>query len=317
MEHFKRVTMSGCGRINTDGPQNAVIMGRKTWESIPPQFRPLPGRLNVVLSRRQPTTDSDAYKYPEDVMVASSFSDAVAQLERACTDKCRVGQVFVIGGAQVYQEALEQGFVNSVIYTEIADIPNAKFDAYFPKLDKADWNVQPFRFNDNQDDVNKENHADDAPCDQVDAKSGIRYRFLQFTRKQKIGTATPHSSDNAEEMQYLDLCRDILATGIRRGDRTGTGTLSKFGTQMRFSLRDDTLPLLTTKRTFWRGVAEELLWFIQVRNSPSHGTLGYSLVSHLDDAKSTHIHHDRAIPMPTIWPPRIFIFGTAMDRENF
>ena len=50
---------------------------------------------------------------------------------------------------------------------------------------------------------------------------------------------------------------------VQRGDRTGTGTLSKFGTQMRFSLRNGTLPLLTTKRTFWRGVAEELLWFIQ------------------------------------------------------
>ena len=69
---------------------------------------------------------------------------------------------------------------------------------------------------------------------------------------------------NHEEEQYLNLCRDILDTGVRRGDRTGTGTLSKFGTQMRFSLRDGRLPLLTTKRTFWRGVAEELLWFVSV-----------------------------------------------------
>ena len=45
-------------------------------------------------------------------------------------------------------------------------------------------------------------------------------------------------------------------------ERTGTGTLSVFGRTMRFSLRDGTLPLLTTKRTFWRGVAEELLWFV-------------------------------------------------------
>jgi dihydrofolate reductase/thymidylate synthase len=49
---------------------------------------------------------------------------------------------------------------------------------------------------------------------------------------------------------------------VVRGDRTGVGTISKFGLSMRFSLRDDTLPLLTTKRVFWRGVAEELLWFI-------------------------------------------------------
>jgi len=64
------------------------------------------------------------------------------------------------------------------------------------------------------------------------------------------------------EQQYLALIRDILRSGVRRGDRTGTGTLSKFGVQMRFSLRDGILPLLTTKRVFWRGVAEELLWFI-------------------------------------------------------
>ena len=44
---------------------------------------------------------------------------------------------------------------------------------------------------------------------------------------------------------------------------SGTGTISMFGTQMRFSLRDEVFPLLTTKRVFWRGVAEELLWFIR------------------------------------------------------
>ncbi|CAM9805303.1 unnamed protein product [Heterosigma akashiwo] len=70
------------------------------------------------------------------------------------------------------------------------------------------------------------------------------------------------AAGNPEEQQYLDLLREILETGARRGDRTGTGTLSKFGVQMRFSLRDETLPLLTTKRVFWRGVAEELLWFV-------------------------------------------------------
>eukprot|EP00455_Lapot_gusevi_P050842 TRINITY_DN7467_c0_g1_i3.p1 TRINITY_DN7467_c0_g1~~TRINITY_DN7467_c0_g1_i3.p1 ORF type:complete len:281 (+),score=79.06 TRINITY_DN7467_c0_g1_i3:27-845(+) len=50
--------------------------------------------------------------------------------------------------------------------------------------------------------------------------------------------------------------------GVVRGDRTGTGTISKFGLQMRFSLRDGRFPLLTTKQVFWRGVAEELLWFV-------------------------------------------------------
>ena len=53
-----------------------------------------------------------------------------------------------------------------------------------------------------------------------------------------------------------------MTTGVYRGDRTGTGTIGKFGATMRFSLRDGVLPLLTTKRVFWRGVATELLWFI-------------------------------------------------------
>jgi len=65
-----------------------------------------------------------------------------------------------------------------------------------------------------------------------------------------------------EEYAYLELIRDIIENGDRRPDRTGTGTVSKFGVQMRFSLRNHTLPLLTTKKVFWRAVAEELLWFI-------------------------------------------------------
>lgn len=64
-----------------------------------------------------------------------------------------------------------------------------------------------------------------------------------------------------EEVQYLRLIEKILAEGVVREDRTGVGTKSVFGAQMRFSLHSH-FPLLTTKRVFWRGVAEELIWFI-------------------------------------------------------
>ena len=64
-----------------------------------------------------------------------------------------------------------------------------------------------------------------------------------------------------DEHQYLRLTGEIISRGARKGDRTGVGTLSIFGAQMRYNLRDQTLPLLTTKRVFWRGVAEELLWY--------------------------------------------------------
>lgn len=63
-------------------------------------------------------------------------------------------------------------------------------------------------------------------------------------------------------MQYLNLIRYILDHGALRTDRTGTGTRSVFGTQMRFSLANGSFPLLTTKKVFLRGIIEELLWFI-------------------------------------------------------
>ena len=75
---------------------------------------------------------------------------------------------------------------------------------------------------------------------------------------------------NTEEQQYLDIVKDILHTGVHREDRTGTGTISKFGVHMRFSLRNGTFPLLTTKKVFWRGVAEELLWFIKGSTNANH-----------------------------------------------
>jgi len=76
-----------------------------------------------------------------------------------------------------------------------------------------------------------------------------------------VAPAAPAARAAHEEYEYLDLIRKIIAEGSTRGDRTGTGTVSIFGAQMRFNLRES-FPLLTTKRVFWRGLAEELVWFI-------------------------------------------------------
>ncbi|KAB7498886.1 Thymidylate synthase [Armadillidium nasatum] len=92
--------------------------------------------------------------------------------------------------------------------------------------------------------------------------------------EEKIVNGIKSSEDNQKDLnnkeyeehdedQYLNLIRKILKHGSKKEDRTGTGTLSLFGAQMRFSLREGVFPLLTTKRVFWRGVFEELLWFIK------------------------------------------------------
>lgn len=261
MKHFKKVTSTP----PSPGLINAVIMGRKTWESIPPKFRPLDGRTNIILTRKG--KDSILSKDEDGIIVASSLDDATEKLSALKN----VGNIFVVGGGQVYREALETGIVGRVIYTEVSNLPQeVTFDAWFPELKEEDWERRAYS------DAESTAGAGDKRAGEIllqtHEKSGMQYSFLDFVKKQKKDDGESANEKkvieegthiNPEEMQYLDMCRDIIDNGVERGDRTGTGTLSKFGTQMRFSLRDGTLPLLTTKRTFWRGVAEELLWFVK------------------------------------------------------
>ena len=109
LAHFKRHTL-GC----------PVIMGRKTWDSLPPRFRPLPGRLNIVLTR-QPDWQKDG------ALRAST-------LQEACSQCPPMSDVWVIGGAEVYAQALP--LASTVVVTEI----DATFegDAFAPELG-AEW----------------------------------------------------------------------------------------------------------------------------------------------------------------------------------
>lgn len=77
-----------------------------------------------------------------------------------------------------------------------------------------------------------------------------------------IRARVPHRPETGIPTPYEDLCRKILLEGNLKNDRTGTGTISLFGQQMRFDL-SESFPLITTKRVWFKGVAYELLWFLK------------------------------------------------------
>ena len=91
---------------------------------------------------------------------------------------------------------------------------------------------------------------------------------------------------NHQEYEYLNLLKDILENGEQRSDRTGTGTLSVFGRQMRFNLSKE-FPAVTTKKLAWKAMTSELLWFLE----------GSSDERRLREI----IHGDRNSPKSTIW----------------
>ena len=79
---------------------------------------------------------------------------------------------------------------------------------------------------------------------------------------QRIRTRIPERPDSDISTPYEDLVRTILREGTLKSDRTGTGTISLFGRQMRFDL-SHSFPLITTKKVYFRGIAYELLWFLK------------------------------------------------------
>jgi dihydrofolate reductase len=123
LKRFKAVT------TQTKDPtkQNAVIMGRKTWDSLPEKFKPLPGRLNVVLSQ------NPDLKFPPHVLLFSSLGKALQELEVYQY----VENVFVIGGAQIFTQALND-FLPQCKGLYITHLKNDfDCDVFFPSIPKG------------------------------------------------------------------------------------------------------------------------------------------------------------------------------------
>lgn len=121
LRHFKDIT----SRPRSVLKKNAVIMGRKTWEALPEKFRPLPGRVNLVL------THNKKINFPPGVLKADNLDEALMILG---SSKYRelVETVFVIGGAQVFQEAIKHPRCRKIYLTQI--LSQFECDTFFPPI---------------------------------------------------------------------------------------------------------------------------------------------------------------------------------------
>jgi dihydrofolate reductase len=110
MAHFKALTAG-----------HTVIMGRKTWESLPPRFRPLPSRRNIVITRQ-----------PDYAAPGAELADS---LENGLKLASTATVAFIIGGEQIYTQAM--ALADRLEITEVDQEPEG--DAWFPEIAAVDW----------------------------------------------------------------------------------------------------------------------------------------------------------------------------------
>ncbi|KAJ7957782.1 Bifunctional dihydrofolate reductase-thymidylate synthase [Quillaja saponaria] len=208
LKFFKELTVTA----SDPDKMNAVVMGRKTWESIPLQFRPPPGRLNVVLTR------SGSFDVPSAENIA------------------------------ILREALNAPQCDAIHITEIET--NIECDTFIPPINfsvfQPWYSSSPIVENDIRHSfvtyvcMRSSSIQEKSNCSSETKKLEVeRFTFLPKMIFEKH-----------DEYVYLRLVEEIISNGTQKDDGTGTHTLSKFGCQMRFNLRKS-FPLLTTKTLCW------------------------------------------------------------------
>ncbi|GAA3218430.1 dihydrofolate reductase [Oerskovia jenensis] len=165
LAHFRRVTTG-----------HPVVMGRVTWDSLPPRFRPLPGRLNVVVTRQEDWLP-DGAAHPggpaTGVVVAPSVEQGLA-LASAAAEESGSGQVWVMGGAQVYTATLP--LADRCVVTEIDLVVDG--DAFAPALaagPDGDWALAGS--------PGSPGVAGAALDGWQTSADGVRFRFLTYERR--------------------------------------------------------------------------------------------------------------------------------------
>lgn len=160
----------------------------------------------------------------------------------------KINEVNLIGGAHLCKNVIEQhqDLIKNVFLTRV--YKDVHCDVFMPK----NW-LDPYRI---------------IEISQTKSQNDINYDFCRYINPSLAGSHYEEFfqqkifKDRHNEYEYLELIEKIIRNGVEKSDRTGTGTLSLFGNIMRFNLQES-FPLLTTKRVYWKGVVEELLWFLR------------------------------------------------------
>ena len=236
LQYFKNITT----RVDKDETIeyiNTVIMGYKTWESIPEKYKPLENRINIIITTKDIISDNKFIIYIKWLELTKTIIDFNNQKFK-CKDKIyQINKNFIIGGESIYKLALQSLNIHSLYITEMYN--KFKCDRFFPEIKDTYSLVNISSFQKENDNY---------------------FRFLIYKNNNII--LENEKWKNEEELNYLETMNNILTKGITRGDRTGTGTLSLFGLQLKYNLQD-TFPISTTKKIFFRGIFEELMLYLR------------------------------------------------------
>ncbi|EMP29534.1 dihydrofolate reductase isoform X4 [Chelonia mydas] len=153
-KYFQRMTMT----TTVEGKQNALIMGKRTWFSIPEKNRPLKDRINIVLSRELKETPKGAD------YLAKSLDDALVLLDSPEL-KSKIDMVWIIGGSSVYKAAMEKPVHQRLFVTRI--LQEFESDTFFPEIDLKKYKCLP--------------EYPGVPAD-VQEENGIRYKYEVYEK---------------------------------------------------------------------------------------------------------------------------------------
>jgi dihydrofolate reductase len=159
-------------KLNDNIPPNVVVMGRNTWESIPSKFRPMPNRINVVLSRNKEYSKN----LPKEVQCYVSLKECLENL-----NKQEHGTIFLIGGGQIYNEGIKHPNCESLFITRV----HGKYecDTFFPEIPEDVFKLSDDTTNDKMF-INCMRNCEFVKGVQTNEKSGVKFEFQIYTRFQ-------------------------------------------------------------------------------------------------------------------------------------